>query len=52
MSKFDWFAWKWDRALQNTVNSCVDQLQYNLNLIKLCSAYAKQNAAAAMPLQC
>ena len=52
MSKFDWFTWIWDSALENIVNSCTDQLWYNLNLIKLCSAYAKQKAAAVMLVQC
>ena len=27
------------------LTACADQLLYNLDLIKLCSAFAKQNAA-------
>ena len=33
------------------LTACADQLEYNLNLIKLCSACAKQNTAAAMLVQ-
>ena len=37
--RFDWFAW-----VSNIV-ACADQLIHNLSLIKLCPAFAKQNAA-------
>ena len=42
MSKFDWFAWN---IFEIFLTDCADQLLYNLSLIKLCSTYAKQNAA-------
>ena len=42
MSKFDWFLW----ILHSTLlRACADQLSYNLSLIKLCSAFVKQNTA-------
>ena len=39
--QFDWFLLALSEIL---LTACADQLLYNLSLIKLCSACAKQNA--------
>ena len=49
--EFDWFAWLYI-ALSEILTSCIDQLLYNLSLIKLCSACAKQNAIVSASDAC
>ena len=45
MGRFDWFAWISHTFSEILLTPCDDQFLYNLSLIKLCLACAKQNAA-------